>query len=362
MMLVKLLKVEVANVFLIINTPLRWKFAKGHEWTANFHSIKKGKTWCSTCSDTRLNISIAKELVHSKNGECLPEEYINNRSPLLWRCDKGHEWIANLMKIKNHGSWCPGCRRVKPLNLEIAKQIAHDKNGECLSTKYKNCDTNLLWRCTKGHEWIANLMKIKNHGSWCPGCRRVKPLNLEIAKQIAHDKNGECLSTKYKNCDTNLLWRCTKGHEWNATLSNIKRGRWCPHCIGVISHTLEDAKQIAYNRNGKMSFTIMVPKWGCLSTEYINTRSDLLWQFINGHLWNAPLFNIKVLGTWCPYCKNKHEELNIYYPKYGFAIEVQGQQHEKYIEFFHRGDPNNFIKQKSGINSRQNCVKKIGLF
>ncbi|RHZ59527.1 hypothetical protein Glove_363g10 [Diversispora epigaea] len=27
---------------------------------------------------------------------------------------------------------------------------------------------------------------------------------------------------------------------------------------------------------------------------------------------------------------------------YGFAIEVQGQQHEKYIEFFDRGDPNNF--------------------
>jgi hypothetical protein len=39
-------------------------------------------------------------------------------------------------------------------------------------------------------------------------------------------------------------------------------------------------------------------------------------------------------------------ELNIFYPQYGNAIEVQGVQHEKYIEFFHRGDPNNFIKQK----------------
>ncbi|RHZ77702.1 hypothetical protein Glove_174g154 [Diversispora epigaea] len=29
-------------------------------------------------------------------------------------------------------------------------------------------------------------------------------------------------------------------------------------------------------------------------------------------------------------------ELDIYYQEYGFAIEVQGQQHEKYIKFLHR--------------------------
>ncbi|RHZ82853.1 hypothetical protein Glove_103g5 [Diversispora epigaea] len=31
-------------------------------------------------------------------------------------------------------------------------------------------------------------------------------------------------------------------------------------------------------------------------------------------------------------------QLDIYYPEYGFAIEVQGEQYEKYIKFFHR-DP-----------------------
>ncbi|CAI2194557.1 7952_t:CDS:1 [Funneliformis geosporum] len=40
-------------------------------------------------------------------------------------------------------------------------------------------------------------------------------------------------------------------------------------------------------------------------------------------------------------------ELDIPYYEYGFVIEVQGEQHEKYIEFFHRGDPNNFIKQQA---------------
>ena len=40
-------------------------------------------------------------------------------------------------------------------------------------------------------------------------------------------------------------------------------------------------------------------------------------------------------------------KLDIPYYEYGFAIEVQGEQHEKYIEFFHRRNPNNFIKQQA---------------
>ncbi|RHZ67239.1 hypothetical protein Glove_302g76 [Diversispora epigaea] len=358
----------LSDNYINCNTSLRWKCAKGHEWTANFHSIKNGKTWCSICSDTRLNISVAKELARNKNGECLSEKYINNRSPLLWRCDKGHEWTTNFISIKYKNTWCPDCAHRRPLTLKIAKQIANNKNGECLSTEYKNCDTNLLWRCIKGHEWYARLSSIKR-GQWCPHCMGVTPHTFEDAKQIAYNRNGKCLSTEYKNCDTKLLWCCVKGHKWYASFNKVnKHNTWCPHCVGNVRYTLEVAKQIAVSRNGE-----------CLSTEYINTRSDLLWKCTNGHLWNAPLWNIKIRGTWCPYCsKYKREnlcreiiikylgppsenrkpdflktpeyptglQLDIPYYNYGFAIEVQGQQHEKYVEFFHRGNPNNFINQQ----------------
>ncbi|RHZ51566.1 hypothetical protein Glove_476g21 [Diversispora epigaea] len=358
----------LSNNYINCNTPLRWKCAKGHEWTANFHSIKNGKTWCSTCSDTRLDISVAKELAHSKNGECLSKNYINNKLPLLWHCAKGHEWTANFTRIKNQGAWCPDCAHRRPLTLEIAKKIAFSRNGECLSTEYINSNVPMQWQCIMGYKWNATLNNIKR-GRWCPHCAGVISHTLEIAKQIAYNRNGKCLSTEYKNCDAKLLWCCVKGHKWYATFNKVnKHNTWCPHCVGNVRYTLEVAKQIALNRNGE-----------CLSTEYINTRSDLLWKCINGHLWNAPLFNIKVLGAWCPFCRNKCEnlcrgivtkylglpsnirrpdflktydhprglELDIYYPEFGLAIEVQGQQHEKYIEFFHKGDPNNFIKQQA---------------
>ncbi|CAG8649326.1 6768_t:CDS:2 [Cetraspora pellucida] len=287
----------LSDNYINCNTPLRWKCVKGHKWTANFHSIKNEKTWCSICSDTRLNISIAKELAHSKNGECLSEEYINNRSPLLWRCGKGHEWTANLISIKHKKTWCPGCRRVKPLNLEIAKQIARDRNGKCLSTEYKNSNVLMQWQCNMGYKWNATLSSIKA-GRWCLHCAGSIPHTLEIAKQIAHSRNGKCLSSEYKNLETDLIWSCAEGHEWYAPLSRIKnQGAWCPYCS-------------KYKRENLCREIIRQP-------EFLKTPE---------------------------HPSGLH--LDIYYPEYGFAIEVQGEQHKHYIEFFHRGDPNNFIKQQ----------------
>ncbi|CAI2199317.1 8954_t:CDS:1, partial [Funneliformis geosporum] len=51
-------------------------------------------------------------------------------------------------------------------------------------------------------------------------------------------------------------------------------------------------------------------------------------------------------------------QLDIFYPEYSFAIEVQGEQHEKYIEFFHRGDPNNFIKQQEWDRLKEELYEK----
>ncbi|CAG8716689.1 12336_t:CDS:1 [Racocetra persica] len=297
----------LSDNYINCNTPLRWKCVKGHKWTANFHSIKNGKTWCSICSDTRLNISIAKELAHSKNGECLSEEYINNRSPLLWRCGKGHEWTANLISIKHKKTWCPGCRRVKPLNLEIAKQIARDRNGKCLSTEYKNSNVLMQWQCNMGYKWNATLSSIKA-GRWCLHCADSIPHTLEIAKQIAHSRNGKCLSNEYKNLETDLIWSCAEGHEWYAPLSRIKnQGAWCPYCSKYKRENL--CREIVSKYLGPPS-KIRQP-------EFLKTPE---------------------------HPSGLH--LDIYYPEYGFAIEVQGEQHKHYIEFFHRGDPNNFIKQQ----------------
>ena len=46
--------------------------------------------------------------------------------------------------------------------------------------------------------------------------------------------------------------------------------------------TLDIAKAIAFKNNGK-----------CLSEEYINNATSMLWECNNGHQWQARLANIK---------------------------------------------------------------------
>ncbi|WP_146116144.1 zinc-ribbon domain-containing protein [Paenibacillus sp. AR247] len=44
-------------------------------------------------------------------------------------------------------------------------------------------------------------------------------------------KGRECLSDQYKDNKTNLRWKCSEGHEWEASPNNIKsKGHWCPKC------------------------------------------------------------------------------------------------------------------------------------
>ena len=96
----------------------------------------------------------------------------------------GHEWFAYLANIKCKNSWClqcaPNCRH----SIEEAKQIAHDRNGNCLSEKYINSNSPLLWCCAIGHEWYSSFTSIKNSGTWCPQCQFNRRLTLEDAKQI----------------------------------------------------------------------------------------------------------------------------------------------------------------------------------
>lgn len=58
----------------------------------------------------KLTLQDAKDEARSQGGECLNESYENARTPMLWRCEKGHEWETSLCNIKS-GHWCPTCRR-----------------------------------------------------------------------------------------------------------------------------------------------------------------------------------------------------------------------------------------------------------
>ncbi len=175
------------------------------------------------------------------------------------------------------------------------RNLAQNHGGKCLSSAFLNAHTKLLWECDEGHKWEATPDSIRR-GTWCPQCRGSKKHTIEKMQQVAKDRGGKCLSKMYINNSSKLLWECHKGHQWEAVYSSIKRGSWCPVCRST-KHTIEDMHQLAKENGGK-----------CLSSQYVNLRTAILWECKNGHRWKAQARRIKE-GSWCrECCRNKQAE------------------------------------------------------
>ena len=178
----------------------------------------------------------------------------------------------------------------RKLTIEEMQKIAESRGGKCLSKEYTNAKTKLKWQCKEGHIWEATPDGIKNKETWCRKCSGSEKLTIEYMHMLAEERGGKCLSTKYFNAHTKLKWQCEKDHIWDATPHKIKnRGTWCPYCKGKYQ-TIEDMRRMATERGGK-----------CLSTEYINNKTNLIWQCKEAHVWKATPDNIK-RGQWCPIC------------------------------------------------------------
>ncbi len=115
--------------------------------------------------------------------------------------------------------------------LKQLSDIASSHHGKCLSTVYKNCKEKLLWQCSCGHQWLATPFSIKIRKSWCPVCAGNQPFGIDAMYKLAQEHKGKCLSKKYMNCKTKMMWKCKNGHQFQATPDNIKQGRWCSHCL-----------------------------------------------------------------------------------------------------------------------------------
>ena len=152
-----------------------------------------------------------------------------------------------------------------------------------------------------------------------------------------------------------MKWQCSIKHIWETKFTNIVQGRWCPICSNSIPNTIQMAHELAAKKNGK-----------CLSTEYKNNKTQLLWQCSKNHTpWKARYDAIHN-GTWCPTCSNKvsfyeeltkqlcyhyfdimpittrrivHSELDCYI-KFSdntqVDFEIHGEQHFKFKSKFHK--------------------------
>lgn len=277
---------------------LFWKCNCGEEWESSWSNLKAKNAWCPKCLKRKTsknrntyNIEYFKKLAIFKNGLCLSDKYINCNEKLEFQCKLGHIWKAKPSNIVNSNTWCPICNHISPVSIEDMQNLAKKKNGECLSNKYINGGIKLLWRCDKGHEWMSIPESIHS-GSWCPICANKNiPLTIREMQEIAKKRNGECLSETYINSKTKLLWKCENNHQWMATPTNIKSGKWCPFC------KLSQGEKII--------------------NEYL--------------IKNSIIFEREKRFDKCK--NNRKLPFDFYLPKQNICIEYDGEQHFKPIRF-----------------------------
>lgn len=235
----------------------------------------------------------AYDIAKSKNGICHSKNILYRSQLVEWECHLGHQWSASLSQVILKNTWCLYCAGKARLTIQQMQELAQSRGGKCLSVVYINANKKLLWECYAGHQWEAIPSSIKNNGTWCPDCAGSRKLTIEDMRKLAKEKNGECLSSKYEGNKKKLKWKCEFGHTWMATSSAVCNHRtWCPICGGSFKLTIEQMHELAKQKGGK-----------CLSKEYSNARTKLLWQCEKGHIWLAVPDKIKNLGRWCRQCK-----------------------------------------------------------
>ena len=181
---------------------------------------------------------------------------------------------------------------IKTPELIEMRKLADDRGGELLSTYYINSMTNLTWKCSKGHIWEASPNNIKNNKTWCLECwemRRKKPKHDKIEKYRMLAKSYQGECLSIIPEDKKLKWKCSNGHIWFNTYRNVKIGSWCKVCKD--NKKMDELRAYANAYHGQL-----------LSTEYITQYTDLQWQCRNGHVFYIGYKALRKRKYYCKEC------------------------------------------------------------
>ena len=129
---------------------------------------------------------------------------------------------------------------LQTVNPTLVKEWNFERNnGLTPMDVLPNSNKKVWWKCSKGHEWQTTIAN-RNNGSRCPYCsgryavkgtNDLQTVNPTLAQEWNYEKNiGLSPMDVTPNSNKKVWWKCSKGHEWQATINNRNKGRGCPQC------------------------------------------------------------------------------------------------------------------------------------
>lgn len=237
-----------------------WRCEKGHPWQAVVYSRTKQGTGCPYCSGKRsipgendfmtLYPGIAKEWDFERNKDINPSLIGScSHKKAWWKCDKGHSYQCVVAKRTQRGDGCPYCSGryaivgetdLATLRQDLLVDWDYEKN-ELLPSDYTVCSKkSVYWRCENGHSYKRKIVERTRQGLGCSYCSGrwpiigetdLKTLNPVLAQEWNYEKNVGKDPTDYKKfSNEKVWWKCERGHEWKASITNRAQGKGCPFC------------------------------------------------------------------------------------------------------------------------------------
>ena len=316
-----------------------WRCGKGHEWQAEVTSRTSNHTgypfcrgvmaWPGETDFATLWPELAAQWHPTRNGALTPSEVLpGSHRKVWWRCEKGHEWQAEV-KTRVNGCGCPVCANRKlaegendlaTLRPELAAQWHPTRNGS-LTPGDLTAGTRrkVWWRCDKGHEWQASVLSRTSLGNGCPVCagKQIIPGENDLASQFPQlaaqwhpDKNGALRPENVSpNSNRKVWWLCPLGHAWKATVTSRSReGAGCPFCAGrKVWPGFNDLETVEPKVAAQWHPTLN----GELTPRMVTagSRRKVWWQCPEGHVWKAVVYSrAGKRKCGCPVCAGRISE------------------------------------------------------
>ena len=213
-------------------------------------------------------------------------------------------------------------------NAQLMSEWDWEKNEDADPTQVTvGSHKKVWWKCSKGHEWQSTIHnRSKGNGcSYCSGNKVLKgyndlqTVNPALAKEWNNEKNGDLKPEFFAaNSGRKVWWKCSKGHEWQATIYNRNNGTGCPYCAG---------KNVLKGFNDLQSVNpVLAKEWNYEKNNGLtpmdvtsNSNKKVWWKCSKGHDWQTKIAT-RNSGRGCPVCNS---ERNTSFPEYAIVYYLK---------------------------------------
>lgn len=192
-------------------------------------------------SSQRLKLEDVRALAESKGFLLLDDFYINSKTKMNLKCEKGHVFQKSVDNLRKKCG-CPKCQGLAKPMIEEIQEFMSQFQYTLLSEVYTNRSTKMSILCNNEHQYLASWSQFKR-GQRCPYCSGNKKYELYEVKAYIEKNNYKLISTLYKGAHAKLEMICPNGHEYSCSFHNFLSGKRCSQCV-KISKGEEEIKRI----------------------------------------------------------------------------------------------------------------------